>query len=129
MEYLFTVSWGSSIKKLHYINTNTLIHPILCGEPIYSLQFWDFFGQPLIQHWVPRGACVIKMGLNKGIQKQPLENAGDDGGNKNSVLNFWSMNYFTAEISIQHHGKIQKSCTRIELGIPLPTQTPSPAFS
>ena len=97
MEHFGTVSWGSSIKKLHYINTNTLIHPILCGEPIYSLKFCgtnmgcifliqvkanafvlsslDFFGQPLIQHWVPRGACVIKMGLNKGIQKQPSKGA------------------------------------------------------
>ena len=40
MEYLGTVGWGSSIKKCHYINKNTLIHPILCGEPIHNLKFY-----------------------------------------------------------------------------------------
>ena len=41
----------------------------------FVLSSLNFFGQPLIQHWVPRGACVIKMGLNKGIQKQPSKGA------------------------------------------------------
>ena len=29
----------SSFEKPHYIDTETLIYPVLCGEPIYGLKF------------------------------------------------------------------------------------------
>ena len=41
MEYPSTVRWGRSFEKFHIVDTETLVYPVLCWEPIYSLEFRD----------------------------------------------------------------------------------------
>ena len=39
MDYLTTVRRSSFFEEFHYVDKDTLINPVLCGESIYSFEF------------------------------------------------------------------------------------------